>query len=1227
MTTLSQNSSHTNEFQWETDTWEVIKEFMNRDDKQHLIHHQIASYNDFVNNDLKKIITGANPLHLHYEYLEAHNKYQYEIFIRFQNVCLAPPIIHENDGSSIVMYPNEARQRNFTYASDLFVDMHVQYKQYDPNTGDLCLDKISEVERISLGKIPIMLHSSICVLSQRNQGNYELRPDTKECKYDLGGYFIINGSEKVIVSQERRAENKLFISDVRKSQTRYSYIAEIHSSNVEKNTNPKTLQVKMFEKSGSIKTELLKASISHVRQDIPLFILFRALGVLSDKEIIQHILLDTELGEKNEDINHYYQILKMTIQDARSVNSQEDALDYISKYLNITSRYGDKPTDEDRRVMVGDVLRRDFLPHIGQTQDSLKNKGLYLAYCTKSLLDTYIGKRSVDDRDSYVHKRIDTPGVLLSMLFRQFYAKVLKDMKTQINKEFNSGSWRATNNFADLINVSNIYKIVKYNIIATGLRSSLATGNWGVKNMCGKQGIAQVLSRLTYNSSLSHLRRVNTPVDKNGKIHGPRCLHSTQFMIMCPCETPEGQSIGLVKNLALSCIVSSYVDPSPIIENIHTFGITPLKDLDPTTKIYKNATKIIVNGNWIGITDAPIKLKRHLIQERRLGVIEPFTSISWDIHMNEIIIHTEGGRCLRPLYIIENNAFKIDKRVIAKLKRGEETWEYLLNEQYSKNPPSLDDETSPTRSFVEFLDVQEADHAMIAMDHNKIKNVQDKVIKYKYTHCELHPSLMMGVLGSIIPFIENNQAPRNLFQSSMGKQAMGVYVTNFNERMDTLSHILHYPQRPLVNSRVMNYLPSNDLPSGINAVVAILSSSGYNQEDSVIMNKSAIDRGLFVSTFYRTYKVEEKKSQASGEDERFCKPLREKTRGMKIGNYNKLNAQGFIEENTEICENDIIIGKVRRLKQRNSSTDPIFKDSSQIVRPNETGYADKVLVARNGEGYRFSKVRVRSVREPIIGDKHSSRHGQKGTVGMVYRQEDMPMTEDGIVPDIIVNPHAIPSRMTMGQLRECILGKACSIKGRFGDATPFTSLSVEELEEVMEKGCGFHKHGHEILYNGMTGEQLQVSVFIGPTFYQRLKHMVSDKVHSRSTGPMVALTRQPSEGRVRDGGLRLGEMEKDCLLGHGSVSYLKETMVDKSDHFKTHICKMCGKIAKVNMERSIYECKACNNYSEFAEVRIPYAYKLLTQELECLSISSRIVTETTVADKLQGPCSRNFIKN
>ena len=439
----------------------------------------------------------------------------------------------------------------------------------------------------------------------------------------------------------------------------------------------------------------------------------------------------------------------------------------------------------------------------------------------------------------------------------------------------------------------------------------------------------------------------------------------------------------------------------------------------------------------------------------------------------------------------------------------------------------------------------------------------------------------------------------------MGKQAIGIHTSNFNNRFDTFSHILYTPQKPLVGNRIMEHINCDKLPNGTNVIVAIATYSGYNQEDSIIFNQSAIERGLFSSTFYRTYKEEEKKNQLSGEEDKFCKPNTSSLLYPKPCNYSILGSDGFVPKDTYVTDGDIIIGKTIPIKNNSNFK---YRDSSVSIRYSEEGYIDENFISTNADGYNFCKVRIRSIRIPMIGDKFSSRHGQKGTVGMVYPQEDMPFTKEGITPDIIINPHAIPSRMTIAQLVECILGKTCCILGCIGDGTAFNKISVSSISRVLESQ-GFNGCGNEILYNGFNGEQMKTSIFMGPTYYQKLKHMSRDKVHSRAGGPVVSMTRQPAEGRSSHGGLRFGEMERDCMIAHGSSYFLKERLLDVSDKYGVYICKECGLIATANSINQLYECKKCNNYGDFAKCYIPYACKLLFQELQTMSIYPRIKLE------------------
>jgi len=1258
-----------NDFTWKTDTWKVIKKLVTQDN--YLIQHQLDSFNNFIDKDLKNLINQYNPILLNYEYMNeqiyykvkedslyvsnknfkksmtswkeirntdelnsiinkmlkdidsdkkvdlseklvkkldytekvihdfmeknidikkiAVNTHRYELEISIDDISIIPPTIHENNGRKKLMFPMEARLRNFSYSSEVFCSVNfITREKYGEGLKEIKESKKTTIKKVNLCQLPIMLKSKTCVLSDVN---YNKSIDYKECECDDGGYFIINGSEKVLISQETIANNKIYVFPNNRKQSKYSHICEIKSLDDKKFLTPKNIQIKITSKE-DLYGHQIKISIPHIKTDIPIFIVFIILGIESHEEIINYILIDCDDEVRQE----YSRILKGSLYESINITTKEMAEDYMCKYVNMMGYNRDESEDARRMLYLKDILKNDLLPHV--SENPIK-KVYFLGLMVKTLLDVYTNRRNYDDRDSYVNKRIETAGTLMIHVFRQYYTKFLKDTKTQINREYMSGSWRANNDFNIIINESNVHKIFKSNTITTGIKYSMATGNWGLKTSQNKQGISQVLSRLTYNSTLSHLRRVNIPLERNSKLVAPRKLHSTQFMRLCPAETPEGGSVGVVKNLALSNHITNYSEIGSIIQIFENATDYVKSILDFLPNDIKDKTKIFINGDWLYVTDFPKELVLHLKHLRRNCIINIYVSIVWKIDDCSIYIFTDSGRSCRPLYILDNNKLKITKSIIDKLDSGKYSWNSLIS--YGLNTGN------ENKGIIEFLDTEEENTCMIAISDEKLNNLDKKVIKYNYTHCEINASLQTGVLASIIPFSDHNQSPRNTYQSAMGKQAMGVYATNFNHRMDTLANVLYYPQLPIVNSKIIKFLPSNNLPCGINCIVAILSWSGYNQEDSVIMNKSAVDRGLFRSTFYRTYKDDEKKSQSSGcqVQERFCKPDEKSTLGMKSHNYSFLDEEGLAKINSFVDCNDIIIGKVTPYKFNKKD---MFKCAGTAIRQNESGYVDKKIISRNSDGYRFVKIRVRSNRYPTIGDKHSSRHGQKGTVGMVYNHEDMPFTKDGIVPDIIMNPHAVPSRMTIGQIVECITAKSASNVNLFGDATSFTDKKLPDLGNILEDN-GFSRHGEEVLYNGRTGKQLKVNIYIGPTYYQRLKHMVEDKIHSRATGPNVILTRQPAEGRSKDGGLRFGEMERDCILAHGTTVFLKETLQDRSDNFRMYTCNKCGLVGIVNEESHIYQCKNCDNYSNFSEVRIPYAMKLFIQELESMSIAPRLRTE------------------
>ena len=1171
--------------------FEIIESYFRGQHLERLVRHQIESYNNFVNYQIQRTIQMFNPVNIHSEndFVPDKEKYMLEVDISFDNFKLYPPQIHENNGATKIMLPDEAKLRNFTYASTMAIDLNIKYTIRNNETMDNPRIIYKTLPKINIGKMPIMLRSSICILKQNNH----IHPShTGECEMDCGGYFIVKGSEKTVLGQERAAENRVSCFDG-KNTTKWTWYAEIKSVPDYKCISPKQIEMMIASKNNGFGHGLF-IQIPRVKQPIELFVLFRALGVMSDKDICQYIILDVE-DSKYEELT---QCLQASVIDANKYMTQEDAIRHITSYVAYTPINMDKEKGaQKKREFAIEVLNNDLYPHC-----TTKVQKLYmLGYMANKLLQTSLGWIAPCDRDSYLNKRIELTGTLLNNLFRNYFNKLVKEMQKQIVREINNGSWRSSEDYENIINMTNIYKIMKSMTIENGISRALSTGDFSIKQAnSSKVGVAQVLNRLTYVSSLSHLRRINTPLEKSGELIAPRKLHNTTWGFLCPAETPEGQSIGIVKNISYMAHITIPTNS----RSLHDYILPRIVQVDQVTPgELHGKVKIFINGCWMGVTSTPIEFYNDIREKKCKGIINVYTSIVFDYKRLEIRICNDGGRLTRPVLRVKDNKALITKDIIAKLRSNELNWNDLITECKLDN------------AVIEYIDPEEQDYTTIAMKNKNGYLHKDASIQY--SHCEIHPSVIFGVLASCIPFPDHNQAPRNTYQCAMGKQAMGIYATNFERRMDKTSYVLTYPSRPLVDTRLMNFLELNKLPSGTQIHVAIMSHSGYNQEDSVLINKGSIDRGLFSATIYHTEKDEDK--NIIRDEIIRCKPNPAKTKGVKFGNYDKLNSQGFIPENSLVENRDVIIAKIVPIKEnRNDPTKTIkYEDQSKTFRTTEETYIDKNYTGRNGDGYNFAKVRIRTFRKPVLGDKVSSRHGQKGTVGNIIPECDMPFTKDGIRPDVIINPHAIPSRMTIGQLKETLLGKVLLELGLFGDGTSFGDLDVKTISKELQN-LGYESYGNEVLYDGLSGDQMETNIFMGPVFYQRLKHMVNDKQHSRSIGPMVNLTRQPAEGRSRDGGFRIGEMERDVMLSHGISRFCRERLYDVSDKYKVHICKKCGMIAAYNDGRNksfthdkftIHSCNTCDNTTDFALVDIPYAYKLMSQELQTINVIPRIMVE------------------
>ena len=1166
--------------------WILVESYFKHKHLKQLVKHQLESYNYFVNNQIQQTIEMFNPLLIYsdHDYIKEHNLHRLEIEITFENFSIYRPQIYENNGSTKIMFPQEARLRNFSYSSAMTIDLNIKYTVRNGENYKNVLNYQKKIKNVHIGKLPIMLKSDLCVLNQYKHLDHN---ETGECYMDPGGYFIINGSEKTCISQERAAENQIYCFNIEKNNNKWSWKAEMKCIPDWKCISPKQITMYIASRNNGYGNAIY-LQIPRIKIPIPLFIVFRAFDIISDKEICELIILNID----NENMKKMLLSLKASIIDANKYMTKELAIRFIVNNVIYTPMNMDKETGSKKKYdFAMEVLSNDIFPHC-KTE---KQKIYMLGYMTNMLLQTSFGWLQESDRDSYMNKRIDLTGPLLNNLLRNYFNKLVKDMKKQIIREINSGSWKSNDDYENIITKTNIYKIIKSTTIEQGIKRALATGDFGIKQInSNKVGVAQVLNRLTYLSSLSHLRRVNTPIDKSGKLVPPRRLHNSTWGFLCPAETPEGQSIGVVKNLAYLAHITINSNSSGLYDYILPI-IQCIDDYNGSYKELDEFAKVFINGSWVGFTNDPEKVYSILKDKKSKGIINIYTSIIFNSKLKEIRVCNDAGRITRPLLKIKNNKVLYDNSIIQKIKDDELNWDDLVV------GIKLED------SIIEYVDSCEQNNAMIAMKPSNLDNTNSNNI-YHYSHCEIHPSTIFGVLASCIPFPDSNQSPRNTYQSAMGKQAIGMYVTNYDNRMDKTAYVLTYPMRPLVETRIMNIIKLNNIPSGQQVIVAIASHTGYNQEDSLLFNKGSIDRGLFLATIYHTEKDEDKK--LFGTEEVRCKPDKTKTKNIKFGNYDKLTSQGIMKENTLIEDRDIIIGKVIPIKEnKNDFTKNVkYSDGSISHRTQEESYVDKNYIETNGDGYNFCKVRIRNFRKPVIGDKFSSRHGQKGTIGNIIPEEDMPFTANGLKPDIIINPHAIPSRMTIAQLKETLLGKVLLEMGLFGDGTSFGEFDISNIIEKLND-LGYESKGNELMYNALTGEQLTMNIFIGPAFYQRLKHMVNDKQHSRSIGPMVNLTRQPAEGRSRDGGLRFGEMERDCMISHGASRFTKGRIYDASDAFSVFVCNKCGLIASFNNKEHIHYCNTCGNRNDFKYVELPYACKLMFQELITMNIAPRIMCE------------------
>ncbi|MGD8565338.1 MAG: DNA-directed RNA polymerase subunit B [Candidatus Bathyarchaeota archaeon] len=1100
--------------------------------EQGLVRQHLDSYNEFIDHGLQEVVDEIGEISIDVPERPYTVKLG-QVWVIDPNTRITSPYVTEVDGTKHEILPMEARLRSLTYAAPLALEMTPMIDGREQDT-----------ELVFVGDIPVMLKSKLCFLSQLTREELVACGEDPD---DPGGYFLVNGSERAMVAMEDLAPNRILV-DMDEKRAKPLFQAKIFSTTVGFRAR---IQVQLKTDGG------VEVSLPGVPTKIPLVILMRALGLESDKEIAEAVSVEKEIQAE----------LEPSYEKAIGVDAVEDAIIFIG------NRVAHGQVEEYRRQRAERTIDRNFLPHIGRTMESRKDKALFLGEMACRAIELKLEKRGLDDKDHFKNKRLRLAGPLLSDLFRVAFRNLCRDVKYQLERIGVKGP---------IITVS---VAVRPGIITDRLQHALATGNWGR----GRVGITQLLNRTNHIATLSHLRRLQSPLSRSQPNFEARDLHPTHWGRICPNETPEGSNCGLVKNLAVSATISVGVNPETIKQILYRIGVVPTYEANETLRI--SGSKVFVDGNIVGYCSSPEELTAEFRNRRRRGEISSEVNIACLSRIEggrkEIYVNGDEGRVRRPLIIVSSGVPLLQQEHIEKLASGEWEWEDLV-----KN------------GILEYLDAEEEENAYVAIDYDEITE--------KHTNAEIATHAILGICASTIPYAEHNQSPRNSYQAAMVKQALGIYATNFKHRADSRSHILHYPEIPLVETALMDTMGYKLRPSGQNCVVAVLSFEGYNMEDALIFNKASIERGLARSSFYRIYDAE-CRQYLGGLRDKFLipEPGMRGYRGEEY--YRSLEPDGIISLEAKVAGGDVLIGRTsppRFLEEYKEFEvrGPSMRDTSIDMRPSETGIVDDVFVTESGEGSRLVKVRVRDQRVPELGDKFASRHGQKGVIGLIVPQEDMPFTSDGVVPDIIVNPHAIPSRMTIGHFIESMAGKVAAMRGRPIDGTPFSNEKPKMVRESMIR-LGFSHTGREVFYNGITGEKFTADIFVGVVYYQKLHHMVSDKLHARARGQVQMLTRQPTEGRARGGGLRFGEMERDCLIGHGAALLLRDRLLEESDKYTLYICENCGYIAYYDMRRRKHVCRLCGDKAVISPVVISYAFKLLLQELMSLCVAPKLKLE------------------
>ncbi|TYI53442.1 hypothetical protein E1A91_D11G004500v1 [Gossypium mustelinum] len=1104
------------------DKFQILPEFLK---VRGLVKQHLDSFNYFVNTGIKKVVSANDRIVSHIDPA---------IYLRFNDVRIGNPSMTTYEKIN----PHTCRLADMTYAAPIFADIEYMQESHGQRTR-------LEKKNVVIGRMPIMLRSCRCVLYGKDEAELAR---LGECPLDPGGYFIINGAEKMIPIREQLAKNRIIID----ADNKGNVTATVTSIS-------ETIKSRTVIQMDKEKIYLL---LNQFVKKIPIMVVMKAMGMESDQEVIQMVGADP----------CYSALLLPSIEECARIDiyTQEQALAYLDTKVQYSLELG-----------AFLILRDIFLANVPVRCNNFRPKCLYVAVMLRRMLEATLNKHAMDDKDYVGNKHLELSGQLISLLFEDLFKQTIKKVGENIDKAL------AAISRSRALDPSRL--LCELDIISKGLQWTLSTGNLRINRFrMQSKGVTQILGRMSFIGTLGFMTKVSQQFDKSRKVSGPRALHPSQWGMLCPCDTPEGEGCGLTKNLALTTHVTTDEDEGPLISLCYCLGVEDMELLSGEELHMPNSFLVMLNGLILGKHRRPQHFANALRKLRRAGKIGEFVSVFVNEKQRCVYISSDGGRVCRPLVIVDKGISRIKEHHMKELLDGVRTFNDFLGD-----------------GLVEYLDVNEENNALIALYEGEVTP--------ETTHIEIEPFTILGVNAGLIPYPHHNQSPRNTYQCAMGKQAMGNIAYNQLCRMDTLLNILVYPQRPLVTTRTIELVGYDKLGAGQNATVAVMSCSGYDIEDAIVMNKASLDRGFGRCIVMKKYSNIIQKSRTGASDS----ILRPQRTGPGSERMQILDDDGIAAPGEIIRPNDILLNKVSiHTRGIPISSEPLLDSACRPAKQlykgpeGESCVLDRVALSSDQNGNLSIKFLIRHTRRPELGDKFSSRHGQKGVCGIIIQQEDLPFSERGICPDLIMNPHGFPSRMTVGKMIELLGGKAGVSCGRFHYGSAFGEPSghadkVETISETLIKH-GFCYNGKDFIYSGITGFPLQAYIFMGPIYYQKLKHMVLDKMHARGNGPRVMLTRQPTEGRTRKGGLRVGEMERDCLIAYGASMLIYERMMLSSDPYDVQVCRKCGLIGYYSHKLKIGFCPSCKIGENVSSMKLPYACKLLIQELQSMNIVPRL---------------------